>query len=326
MKKIISLLLVVSMMFLVACGKQENQVEPVAEKTNVRFGLLNGPTGIGASYLLEKNENDEALNNYEVNIVADPSDMAAQVIAGQLDIAALPTNLAATIYNKNQSIKLLALNTAGVLYIASSDETISSFEDLKGRTIYATGQGANPEYVLNYILSENGLVVGEDVTVEFFDSQELVSKAVSGEVDVVMLPVPALTTVLMKNENMKVVFDLSEKWDELNTGSMLTMGCVVVNNEFYQNNTQAVDNFLKEYEESINYVKANPEQAGELCEKFEIVSNKAVASKAIPDSHLIFYTGSDVRNMIEGYYQVLFEANPKAIGGAMPSEEFYITE
>ena len=141
-----------------------------------------------------------------------------------------------------------------------------------------------------------------------------------------MLPVPALTTVLMKNENMKVVFDLSEKWDELNTGSMLTMGCVVVNNEFYQNNTQAVDNFLKEYEESINYVKANPEQAGELCEKFEIVPNKVVASKAIPDSHLIFYTGSDVRNMIEGYYQVLFEANPKAIGGAMPSEEFYITE
>ena len=323
MKRLLSLIMVLLMMVLSSCGKQE---EIIKEKDVLRFGLLNGPTGIGASYLLEKNENDEALNKYEVTIVSDPSDMASQLIAGQIDIAALPTNLAATIYNKNQTIKLLALNTAGVLYIASSDDTVKDFNDLKGRTIYATGQGANPEYVLNYLLKENGLIVNDDVMVEFLDSGELVTKAAANEVDIIMLPVPALTIVLMKNSNMKVVLDLSSKWDELNNGSMLTMGCVVVNKDYYENNSEAVENFLKEYEESIDYVINNPDEAGALCEKYEIVGNKNIAFKAIPDCHLIFVTGNDVRKTIEGYYQVLYDANPKAIGGEMPNEGFYISK
>ena len=317
------LLMVFALLFMVSCAKQE---EIVKEKDVVRLGLLNGPTGIGAAYLLEENENDETLNKYEVNIVSDPSDMAAQVIAGQLDIAALPTNLAATIYNKNQNIKLLALNTAGVLYIATSDSSINGFEDLRGRTIYATGQGANPEYILDYLLNENGLVVNKDVYVEFLDSAELVTKASNNEVDIVMLPVPALTTLLIKNSNMRVVLDLSEQWDKLNNGSILTMGCVVVNKEYYENNKEVVDNFLIDYEKSINSVKADNEKAGELCEKFEIVANKSIATKAIADSHLIYYAKGNVKDLIEGYYKVLFEANPKSIGGAMPSEEFYISK
>ena len=326
MKKIIVLLVMMLLVFTSCTKKSEEEVVVVEEKSNIRLGLLNGPTGIGASYLLEKNSNDEALNHYELTLVSDPSDMASQVIANELDIAALPTNLAATIYNKNQSINLLALNTAGVLYILDNTGEINDFIDLKGKTIYATGQGANPEYVLNYLLKQNGLTVNEDVMVEFLDSGELASKAASNEVNIVMLPVPAVTTVLTKNSEMKIALDLSEKWNELNDGSILTMGCVVVNKEFYSNNKEAVDKFLKEYEESINYVISNPSEAGELCEKYQIVANANVASKAIPDSHLIFVSGSDVRKNIEGYYQVLFEANPKAIGGAMPSDEFYLSE
>ena len=37
----------------------------------------------------------------------------------------------------------------GTTYILENGNEIKSFADLKGKTIYATGQGANPEYVLN---------------------------------------------------------------------------------------------------------------------------------------------------------------------------------
>ena len=245
-------------------------------------------------------------------------------MAGKLDIAAIPTNLAATLYNKTSGgIKLLALNTAGVLYILENGESVSDFSDLNGKKIYATGQGANPEYVLNYLLNENNVT---DVEIEFLDSSELTTRMVSGQIDICMLPVPAVTTVLMKNSDVRIALDLTKKWDELNNGSSLIMGCVAIRSEYYEANKDAVKSFLKDYEESINYAKENVVEAGNLCEKYEIVPNGAIASKAIGDAHLIFVSGSDMKEYINGYYEVLFNANPASIGGSLPQDDFYINE
>ena len=292
--------------------------------SEVRIGVLKGPTGIGASYLLSQNEEGKTLNRYSVTVLAEATDMIAQVAAGQLDIAAIPTNAAASLYNKTSGgVRLVALNTAGVLYILEKGDTVKSVSDLKGRTIYAVGQGSNPEYVLRYILSGNGIDPDKDVEIVFLDSAELTTRAATGDIDVCMLPVPAVTTVLIKNPDMRIALDMTEQWDALGTGSILTMGCVVVRSDFLKENALAVKLFLSDYEKSIEYVKANVKEAGELCAKYEIVPSAAVATKAIPDCNLIFISGDDIRPAIEGYLKVLFEANPKSIGGKMPGDDFY---
>lgn len=302
------------------------QPAPVA-KTEVNYSVLKGPTGIGSSYLLEQNSTDSAANKYVVTVAAEATEIVSMLASGQADIAAIPTNVAAALYNKtNGGIKVIALNTAGVLYILEKGQSISSIADLKGRTVYAIGQGANPEYVLKYLLFQNGLEADKDVKIEFLDSAELTARAASGEVEVCMLPVPAATTVLLKNKEMFSALDLSREWEKLNNGSSLIMGCVVVRTEFYENNKAAVEKFLKEYEESINYVKNNPETAGSLCEKFEIVPNAQIAVKAIPDANLIFISGKEIRANVEGYYKVLLEADSKAVGGALPKDDFYPAE
>ena len=296
-------------------SKTESVVPENAEKAAVRLGLLKGPTGIGAAALLDKNAEGTSKNAYEV------------IAAGQLDLAAVPTNAAATIYKKTEGgVQILALNTAGVLYILEKGETISSMADLKGKTIYSVGQGSNPEYVLNYLLAQNGLTVGTDVTVEFLDSAELTTKAAAGEVDVCMLPVPAATTVLVKNSEMRSAINISEEWDKCENGSILTMGCIIGRKEFIEANPDAVKAFLAEYEESINAVKADPAAGGALCEKYEIVPAAAIATKAIPQANLIYVDGAEIRPAIEGYYQVLFDADPKSVGGALPGDDFYPAE
>ncbi|MBR3296019.1 MAG: ABC transporter substrate-binding protein [Clostridia bacterium] len=296
----------------------------VKEKPQVKLGVLKGPTGIGASYLLEQNANGKSLNSYEVQVVAEATDIVSQVASGNLDIAAVPTNVASSLYNKTEGgVKILALNTSGVLYILEKGDSIKEIKDLKGKTIYATGQGANPEYVLNYILTQNGLEPGKDVTIEFMDSAALVTEAASGNVDIAMLPVPAVTTVLVKNQEFRSALSLSKEWDKLNNGSVLTMGCIIARKEFIENNPEAIDNFLKEYEVSINYVKANPKESGEFCEKFEIVPAAAIATKAIPDCNLIFVKGEEIKEYLAGYYQILFEADPKSIGGKIPADDIY---
>ena len=297
------------------------------ETAAVRLGLMKGPTGIGAVSMLADNEAGTTANHYDVTLAAEASEIVGMIASGQLDIAAVPTNAAAAIYNKTEGgVQILALNTAGVLYVLEKGETISSMADLAGKTIYSAGQGANPEYVLRYLLRENGVDPDNDVTIEFMDSAELTTKAAAGEIDVCMLPVPAATTVLVKNSEMRSALDVSAEWDKLENGSMLTMGCVIARKEFIEANPDAIDHFLAEYEKSIETVKADPAAAGTLCETFEIVPSAAIAGKAIPQANLIFVGGADIRPAIEGYYQVLFDADPKSVGGALPGDDFYPAE
>lgn len=297
---------------------------PVGE---VRIGVLKGPTGIGASYLLSENKEGKTINKYTETILAEATDMIGQLAAGQLDIAAIPTNAAVSLYNKtNGGVRIIALNTAGVLYILENGNAVSQVSDLKGKTLYAVGQGSNPEYVLRFILSKNGIDPDKDVDIQFLDSAELTTRMATGEIGLCMLPVPAVTTVLTKNPSVRIALDLTEEWDKLNVGSKLTMGCVVVRTEFLKENKAAVLTFLREYQKSIEYVKANPAEAGQMCADFGIVPAAAIATKAIPDSNLIFVSGDEIRPYIEGYFQVLYDANPKSIGGAMPKDDFYTLE
>ena len=292
--------------------------------TDINMAVLSGPTGIGAVKLMERNDNGETVNHYNFTVATDNSAVVAGLANGDYDIAAVATNVAANLYNQTSGgVQICALNTYGVLYILENGDTIQSMADLAGKTIYATGQGANPEYVLNYLLTQNGLTPGEDVTVEYMDSNLLMTEMAAGTYEVCMLPVPAVTSVLMQNSDVRTALDLTEEWDKVTDEGVLTMGCVVVRTEFAQENPEAVKAFLSEYADSISYVQENVEEASQLCETYGIVAKAAVAAAAIPDCNLCCVTGGDIRSAIEPYYNVLFEANPDSIGGALPGEDFY---
>ncbi|MCD7776461.1 MAG: ABC transporter substrate-binding protein, partial [Firmicutes bacterium] len=225
---------------------------------NVNIAVLSGPTGIGAVGLMEKNDTGETVNTYNFTVCSANDEVTAGLTNGEFDIAAVATNVAANLYNKTSgAIQICALNTYGVLYILENGNEIESVEDLRGKTIYATGQGANPEYVLDYILTQNGLDPETDVTIEFMDSTTLSTTAASGEVDICMLPVPAVTSVLMQNSDMRIALDLTEEWDAVTDEGKLTMGCVVVRTEFAEENPEAGAAFLEEYAESIESVLSN---------------------------------------------------------------------
>lgn len=292
--------------------------------TDINMAVLSGPTGIGAVKLMERNDNGETVNHYNFTVATDNSAVVAGLANGDYDIAAVATNVAANLYNQTSGgVQICALNTYGVLYILENGDTIQSMADLAGKTIYATGQGANPEYVLNYLLTQNGLTPGEDVTVEYMDSNLLMTEMAAGTYEVCMLPVPAVTSVLMQNSDVRTALDLTEEWDKVTDEGVLTMGCVVVRTEFAQENPEAVKAFLSEYADSISYVQENVEEASQLCETYGIVAKAAVAAAAIPDCNLCCVTGGDIQSAIEPYYNVLFEANPDSIGGALPGEDFY---
>lgn len=290
----------------------------------INISLLKGPTGMGGAYMWEKSDKGETTNSYNITLDTDATTVGPKLMTGEYDIAAVPTNLAASLYQKSQGkVKVIAVNTLGVLYIVTKDNAVDSVDALKGKTILASGQGTIAEYALNYVLESNDLVIGEDVTIEFStEHAESVTKAIAGGYDAILLPEPFVSQIIAKDASFSVGINITEEWEK--TGdSTLTMGCIAVNAAFYEENKEAVKSFLDDYNESVNYVNANAEEAAKLIEAHGIMA-AAVAKNAIPNANIVCYTGSDMKNALVSCYKVLFEQNAKIIGGQMPADDFYV--
>ena len=335
MKKIVSLLLALTLVFaLAACGgNPEKNPEPdpkpveTADPVDINLYVLAGPTGIGAVNLRAKAEAGETLsNNYHVTMTGANDEVVAAVSNGQADIACVATNLAAVLYNKTEGgVKVLAVNTLGVLSILTNGTELNTVADLKGKTIYSPGQGANPEYILRYVLQGNGLDPDKDVTIQFVgEGSELMNVWQDDSEAVIMAPQPVATALLMQNEGAKKAFDMTEEWEKVSGGdSTLMMGCVIIRTAFLEEHSEAVTGFLKDYSLSIEAAQNDVEGTAALCEQFGIIPKAPLAKQAIPQCGLTFVAGADMKAQLNGYLSVMFEANPKSVGGKLPADDFY---
>lgn len=330
-KSIVNLLLALTLaLSLTACGTQADtepqQPDDTPAPAEVNLYVLSGPTGIGAMNLWAAADAGETQNTYHITMPGANDEVVAAISNGDADIAAVATNLAATLYNKTSGgVTVLAVNTLGVLSLLGSGQEIASIADLAGKTIYAPGQGANPEYILRYVLSGNGLDPDKDVTIRFVgEGSELLTVWQTDPEAVIMAPQPVATSILMQNENARTLFNMTDEWDRVSGGdSTLMMGCVIVRNEFLQENPGAVALFLQEYAASIEKAQSDVEGTAALCEQYGLIPKAALAQKAIPSCGLTFVTGAEMKSALSGYLQVMFDANPKSVGGAMPGDDFY---
>lgn len=341
--KLLSLLLALSMLFaLAACGTTgtddpsstgaasgAQSTAPAAQDVTLNVATLKGPTGIGMVKLMKDAKDGSTANKYNFTLAGAPDEITAKFMKGEFDIAAVPVNLAATLYNKMKgNVQVMAVNTLGVLYILENGNSIHSISDLKGKTIYATGKGATPEYILNYLLEQNGIDPEKDVTIEYkSEHAELATLMASGKAEICMLPEPNVTSVLRENKDVHRALNLTTEWDKATEKagkkSTLAQGCIIVNKEFAQKNKGAVDKFLTEYKASVDYVTASAVDASQLVEEFGIMPKALIAELAIPNCNIIFLEGNTMKSTMQANLNVLFQANAKSIGGAMPGDDFY---
>ena len=330
MKKLIAIMLVlVITVMCVSCQNTPTNVssdvsEVVSEeKATINVTVLKGPTGLGALRLMEKNDSKTASNNYNFTLASAADEVSAKIINKEADIVAAPTNLAAVLYKRTEGqVVMLAANTLGNLYIVTKNAEISSIADLKGKTIYSSGQGASPEYVLNFLLKENGIDPETDVEIIYKSEHAEVAPVFASEESVIaLLPEPFVTNMLLKNSDLKVSVNVTEEWKKV-SDSELVMGCLIARKEFVDANPEAVAKFLKEYEESANYAVTNVAETAALSEKYGIMA-KNVAEKALPGCNIVYIDGEKMQNYVSAYFEVLFNANPKSVGGQLPDEKLY---
>ena len=308
-------------------GPEEQQASS-QQPVDVRAAALKGPTAMGLVKFMDEAEAGTASDNdYSFQIAASPDELTPQIAQESLDIACVPANLASVLYNNTDgAVRVLAVNTLGVLYICDSNGSIQSVADLAGKTIYASGKGSTPEYALNYILEGNGLTPGRDVTIEWkSEHAECVAAMTQDSQAIALLPQPFVTTAQMKDDSIRTALDLTEEWNALQNdadASSLITGVVVARADFVDERPEAVEAFMKHYRESVAFVNEDIEAAAELIDTYDIVP-AVVAQKVIPACNIVCMEGDEMKNALSGYLEVLFEQNPKSVGGTLPGDDFY---
>jgi hypothetical protein len=346
MKKILSLLLAFSLaLSLAACGgsassaassaavseaassaaaSEKETAAPLSVTEPLRIAGLKGPTTMGLVNLLSMEQAGTAAMDYDLQLYGAADEIVPLLIKGELDMAAIPANLAATLYQKtNGGIQAVAVNTLGVLYVVEQGDTVHSMADLKGRTILSTGKGTTPEYVLRYLLTANGLDPDKDVDIQYYsEATEVTAQMASTQDAIAVLPQPYVTAAGLKDDTLRVALDLTAEWDKVADTQLIT-GVTVVRKAYAEEHPDVVAAFLADYAQSVNTANTDLDGTAALCEEQGVVAKAAIAKKALPNCNIVCLTGEELKADVSGYLQVLYDADPAAVGGTLPGEDFY---
>lgn len=295
-----------------------------AEKVNI--AALKGPTGLSMVNLIHSKSTIVDGGEVEYFIVNTPQLVTSGLLSGSYDIAALPTNLAAIIFNKKPDYVLAAVTGEGTLYVLSSRDDIKTWSDLKGKKVYNIARSSTPGFLFNHLLNSNSLDPAVDLDIDYkFNHVELAPMLIAGKVETGILPEPLVTKVLLKNKNMKVVLDFQSEYSSMTAGgSSYPLSCVVVKKSLVESNPEFVREFLIELKDSINWVKANPMEAGEKGKTVGLGVTGALITKAMPRLNLGFKNAKDSEAELKSYYEILFRSDAKSVGGKLPTSNFYM--
>ncbi len=308
MKKLIATLLltVMAITALASCNQPWAKID---------IGVMAGPTGMGMAKLMSDAGDSSELYSFEV--YSAPTDATADLANGTLDMLCLPTNTAAALASKTPDyISVISINTLGSLYLLTDGSVeINSVKDLEGKTLWASVPSSTTGPIIDYLLEKNGV----SATVEFEpDHDALVARVKAGTAPIVVLPEPKVTAALMGAADYKVALNLSTEWDKV-SDTPLTMGCIVVRNDFLRENKSTVDKFLEEYEASIEFVNdpANREAAAGMIVDAGVLPKLPIAQKALGNLYgsISYVDGADMKAALKAFYS--------AIGLKQPDDAFY---
>ena len=315
MKKIITLLLVlvITVFTLASCTRPDDQL------ATIKIGVMNGPTGMGMAKLIS--DNGKESEKYVFSSFSSPTDATASLANGELHMLCVPTNLAANLAKANKDyVTVAAINCLDSLYVVSDGTMqLNSFADLNGKTVYCGEPTSTTPSILNHLFDLYDI----DVDLQIESTNEVVSaKMVSGEISIAVLPEPKATAAILaakqSNHSYSIALNISEEWSE-KSASPLTMGCIIVKNEFLEQNKSTVDAFLEEYQKSIEYVanSENKDAAAQMIVDAGILPKLPVAKSALGNLYgsIVYMDGAEMKNALEGFYT--------AIGYPMPLDSFY---
>lgn len=297
----------------------------MAPRAALRVGVLKGPTAIGLIDLMQRSDQNETEQKYEFTLATAPDELVGKLTNHEVDIALIPTASAANVWQKsNESIKAININTLNTLYCVGVDGYENDLNSLKDKTVYMSGKGTTPEYVMRALFEEAHLT--DDVKIQFVsEPTEAIARLTQApSSSVACLPQPFATVATTKVQGAKAFLDVGKVWDALfDDGSQVVSAVSVVDTSFLDAHKASVSAFLEDAKSSVAAVLANPREAADEVVQRGIIESKEVAESAIPHLGIVSIDGAEMKQKLEPFYKTLYRFDPEALGGAVPTDEFY---
>ena len=194
MKKLLTFLLAALMIVpgLCACGKQDATVVRLNEVTHSVFY---------APQYVAMSQGFFAAEGLQVELTngGGADKVMTAVVSGQSDIGLAGPEASIYVYNQGKAdhTQIIAqLTKRDGSFLVGRTESPFSWEDLRGKTIIGGRKGGVPEMTLEYVLRQNGLTPGVDVTVDTSVQFNMMAGAFTGgNGDFVTLFEPTATEV-----------------------------------------------------------------------------------------------------------------------------------
>lgn len=297
----------------------------------MKVGLMMGPPAMGLSKFMHEVKTNEAqtFNTFEMEVLEtmDFSALAAYLNDGTYDAVTLPSNIGPIMHNNddiNTDVVCIALSNLGVLAIGTTDDSVKSLDDLRGKTLYCMGEGGTPGYTTEYVIEKAGL--SADVHLEYKATPfELLNIVQDQPGSVAVLPHPFVEMAKRMTPGLLVPIDLTEEWNRLNgaDAAQPVTTTTVVRRDFAEQHEQAIVEYLQLASQSVEYVLANADEASQWQQDLGTFLNNEIAKEAIPNCNICLVSGEAMQGALEGFLQMLCDMNPESVGGHMPSADFY---
>ena len=325
-----ALALVMSVPSPVLAGEPSDDISYMGstDATEVNVGMIMGPPSMGMGWMIHENEEGNTYNDYNFEVGGvDYTALASKLNTGDYDIIHCPSNVGAILYNNKdlkEEVEVIDISNLGLLYILTTDDSIKSMDDLKGRTVYSIGEGGPPEYTFGYLLDQEGL--SDDVNFSFRSTPfEVLNLLQDEEHSIALLPQPFVEVAKLLVPDLKVPIDITEEWDnlKLESGAESVTTITIVRKKFLEEHEQAVVEYLNLLKKSVAYSLSHVDEAAEWTDTYETFLNPEVAADAIPYVNMCAITGQEMKEKLEGFLKIMYDYNPDAVGGSMPDDDFY---
>jgi NitT/TauT family transport system substrate-binding protein len=321
-QRIIFLVFIMVVFVLTACRKK-------SENSAITVGALNGPSGLSLVKIMHENSLSVHKNAEDYIIKNDPELIKAMMIREDLDLALIPFTMAALLYNNNFPYQLVGVPVWGSLFLVGSDSSITSIEDLKGKTVHTLPRNMTPDIVFRQILSKSDIDPDTDLDLKYtFPTPiELASALEANRIQLGVVPEPMVSRILKRNPGLSVIFDFTQRWDEIyNQNPPLAQTALMVRKSWAKHNPDLLKKWCEKYSNAIKWTNTHTEEAGLLAVEYNIARDEGVVSRAIPRCRMNFKYGFEKKEELMNYLSLLYKINSKIVGNRIPDEDFFYSK
>lgn len=275
---------------------------PVSETRSekVRLAVMQGPTGFSSAMMGE---------SAEITVLPSPNEAVARFVKGEIDMAVVPANAALSMYNKGVDVKAVAIVGEGMLSLIGTDPDSPA--------VSVPGAGGTPDHMARLLYPQ--YTPDYSVTAP----AQLAQMIIAGKTSLAILPQPFVTMVLSAAEDVRILDDVSKRWESLTGMENYPMSILIVSGKYASEHPESVIYAAEAYRKSVNEVVSDPGLAAKRIEELGIMAS-GTARDAIPYCALVYIDGNRAREEAGSYFDILLELDPGAVGSKGPDNGFWL--